>query len=247
MQKILKTIYQYTQKISKSCLPDYCLLCNLHSQKGLICDICHDAILTERTYCLHCGSGLTTTQLYCGECLQYPFYFDQLHAIANYQPPFPDLIKQLKYNNQLMYADLLGLLLAQSIKSRYSSLALQNIDYLIATPLHDKKHRQRGFNQAQLIAEALVKELPLTMASSTIIRNKQTIPQEGLTRHQRTKNLNNAFTLTDEAKAELKGKYIVLLDDVVTTGATINSLCQCLLAAQVTRIDVWCICRTEAH
>ena len=245
MQHFLKALYQYSQTVSEACLPSHCLLCNLPSKQSLICSFCYHSILTERSCCLHCGCGLTSSQAHCGECLRHPFNFHQLHAIANYQSPFPELIKQLKYNNQLLYADLLGLLLAESVKQRYPSAELEEIDYLIPIPLHNKKHRSRGFNQTQLIANTLIKQIPLTIAKQKITRNKLTKPQEGLTRVERTHNLKEAFSLSTQAKEDLQGKYIVLLDDVVTTGATINSLCQTLIAANVKRIDVWCICRTE--
>ena len=251
MKNILRFINDYSQTLIEACLPSHCLLCHLPSKQSLICQLCYDAILTERPCCLHCGCGLASTQKFCGECLKHPFDFQQLHAIASYQDPFPELIKQLKYNNQLLYADLLGLLLANSIKQRYNPQQLQEIDYLIAVPLNIQKHRKRGFNQAQLINDALIKQLP-TLSNATpsmheqpIIRHKPTSALEGLSRTQRLLNLNNAFSLSAEAKIALSGKYVVVIDDVVTTGATINSLCQSLLAANVKRIDVWCICRTE--
>ncbi|WP_259396742.1 ComF family protein [Psychromonas sp. SR45-3] len=251
MKNILHYVYQHSQTLLEACLPSHCLLCHLPSKQSLICQCCYDAILTERPCCLHCGCGLNSSQAYCGECLKHPFSFQQLHAIAGYQAPFPKLIKQLKYNGQILYADLLGLLLAHSIQSRYNQQQLQSIDYIIAVPLHIKKHRSRGFNQAQLIKDALIKHLPMltlcqqTLSGQLIIRNKSTTAQEGLSRKQRQYNLNNAFSLTTEAGVNFQGKNIVLIDDVVTTGATINSLCQCLLAANVKTIDVWCICRTE--
>jgi len=245
LKKYIHLIYQQTQKLFEACLPSLCLLCHLPSKNSLVCEYCHEAILTERSYCLRCGCGLSHTQPFCGECLQHHFEFTQLHAVASYQSPFPELIKQLKYNNHLLYADLLGQLLANSILQRYNQAQLQEIDYLIPVPLHKKKHRKRGFNQAQLISEALSKHLPVEITQTTLTRSKLTNAQEGLTRHQRTLNLKHAFSLTEERKVELKGKHIVLIDDVVTTGATINSLCQVLLAAKVKRIDVWCICRTE--
>lgn len=141
---------------------------------------------------------------------------------------------------------MLGLLLASSIKQRYDNQALQQIDYLIPVPLHITKLRKRGFNQTQLISNALLKHLSIpTLNDQFIVRNKETIAQEGLTRIQRSKNLSDAFSLTEAGIKTLQGKNVVLLDDVVTTGATINSLCQCLLEANVKKIDVWCICRTE--
>ncbi|MDA7746197.1 ComF family protein [Psychromonas sp.] len=245
--RFLRAVFQRSQTLLEACLPSHCLLCNLTSQQSLICQYCYDAILAERTYCLHCGCGLITTQNYCGECLQHQFEFQQLHALASYQAPFPQLIKKLKYQNQLLYADLLGLLLADSIKQRFNEQQLQKIDYIIPVPLHIKKLRTRGFNQTQLISEALSQHLSINIAQQMVIRNKFTQAQEGLSRSQRTKNLNNAFSLSEKGRVTLAGKHIVLIDDVVTTGATINSLCQCLLAANVKRVDVWCICRTELN
>lgn len=247
VQRFIKMLYQNSQTLLEACLPSHCLLCNLPSKQSLICSFCKEAILTERPCCLHCGSGLSYSQPFCGECVRHHFYFDQLHAMASYHPPFPTLIKQLKYNNQLLNGELLGLLLAESLKQRYTDSDFKDIDYILPVPLHTQKQRKRGFNQAQLIAEALIQHLPLTLSKQQVVRNKVTAPQEGLSRHQRNINLKNAFTLDIKAHRSLQGKYIVLIDDVVTTGATINSLCQCLLAAGVKRIDVWCICRTELH
>ena len=241
----INQIQKVYQKWQEGYLPSHCLLCQLPSQAKLICHFCHEAILTERHYCLHCGCGLSHSQAFCGECLQHTFNFTQLHAIASYQAPFPALIKQLKYNHKLLYADLLGLLLADSIKQRYKHHELADIDYLIPVPLHLKKHRARGFNQTQVISDALIKYLPLTIMNHALIRNKPTNAQEGLSRTQRAHNLKSAFALTSSAHSILNGKHVVLIDDVVTTGATINSCCDALFAANVKKIDVWCICRTE--
>ena len=209
MRYFLRNVYQQSQNLFEACLPSRCLLCHLSSHQSLICQFCYNAILTERPCCLHCGCGLTSSQDFCGECLRHPFYFQQLHAIASYQSPFPELIKQLKYNNQLLYADLLGLLLASSIKQRYTTQQLQEIDFLLPVPLHIAKHRKRGFNQAQLISDALIKHLPLpTMVDSPLIRNKFTHAQEGLNRKQRTFNLKQAFSLNEQVSISLKGKYI---------------------------------------
>lgn len=247
MQRFIQMLYQNSQTLIEACLPSHCLLCDLPSKQSLICQFCHDSILAERPCCLHCGCGLSTSQAFCGECIQHHFDFKQLHAIASYQPPFPALIKRLKYHHQLLYADLLGLLLADSLQQRYTKQDFEDIDYILPVPLHAKKQRKRGFNQAQLISDALIKQLAITPAKLNVLRNKLTSPQEGLSRHQRAFNLKGAFTLKQEDANSLQGKYIVLIDDVVTTGATINSLCKCLLDAGVKRIDVWCICRTELH
>lgn len=239
MLNIVKGINQ----LLESCLPSCCLLCHLPSKKSLICDYCLQDILTERSYCLHCGHELTETRPYCGSCLKHPFKFSHLHALGSYQPPFPQLIKQLKYNNQLLNADLLGQLLAQSVQQRYSKQELNSIDYFIPVPLHNKKLRKRGFNQSQLLLDAVLKKLDLVTPIMTLDRDKETNAQEGLSRSQRKRNLQGAFSL--KYPTQLRDKSVVVIDDVVTTGATINALCQCLIKAKVKRIVVWCICRTE--
>ncbi|WP_147232350.1 phosphoribosyltransferase family protein [Psychromonas sp. B3M02] len=245
MQYFLERLMQQSQALCTACLPSHCLLCGLHSANQLICQYCYQAILTERPCCLHCGYGLPQTQNVCGECLKHPFKFDQLVAVSGYQAPFPSLIKKLKYNHQLIYADLLGQLLATRVKQSYTNQQLQQFDYLIAVPLHKAKHRARGFNQAQLIAQVLLQYLPLNaQVVMPINRIKVTTAQEGLTRTQRNLNLKQAFSL-DSSQLNLQDKQIVLIDDVVTTGATVNSICECLLNAGVSKVDVWCISRTE--
>lgn len=215
------------------------------SQGSLICQHCEQDILTERQYCSHCGSPLTQSRSFCGDCLKHPFLFDQLHAVNHYQAPFPQLIKQLKYHNQLINAELLGQLLAHSLTHRYNKHFIEQADFFIPVPLHSKKLRHRGFNQAQLIAESVLKQLQLKRPIIHLKRNKITEAQEGLTRAQRKRNLSNAFIIPQQLIGKLAGKQVVIIDDVVTTGATVNALCKSLLKEQVKRIDVWCICRTE--
>jgi len=166
-----------------------------------------------------------------------------LHALAGYQPPYPMLIKQLKYGKKLIAGELLGQLLADSISAQFSSEELADFDYLIAVPLHYKKLRQRGFNQAQLIADIISRQLKIPLLANSIERCKETQAQEGLSVSKRRKNLRSAFTANKNIP--LQGKKIALLDDVVTTGATIESLCRCLLAEQVSSISIFCICRTD--
>ncbi len=114
---------------------------------------------------------------------------------------------------------------------------------MIAVPLHHKKLRQRGFNQAALIAEAVAKQLSIPVLKDAIQRHKETLPQENLSINKRKKNLHGAFHIHDNV--HLQNKHIAIIDDVVTTGATINSLCQSLLKAGVASITVFCISRTD--
>ncbi|WP_435236412.1 ComF family protein [Psychromonas sp. PT13] len=226
-------------------LPSQCLLCHLSSNQTLICQYCHDSLAVARPCCLHCGLALSKTQYYCGDCLKQKHQFTQLHAVANYHPPYPALIKKFKYSKQLIFGELLADLLVSSIQSNILSTQLSMIDYLIPVPLHNNKLYLRGFNQAQLIAEKLSKHLNIPILSNTVIRSKETIAQETLSLSKRKKNLRQAFEINDISKHRIRNQHIVIIDDVVTTGATVNSLSKTLLQAGAKQIDIWCICRTS--
>ena len=111
--------------------------------------------------------------------------------------------------------------------------------------MHPKKHRSRGFNQALLLAQVISKSLNIPLITKGIERQKQTVPQEGLSVKDRHNNLQNAFYFNKKELPDLQGKYVVLVDDVVTTGATANSFCQQLLNQKIEKVDIWCICRTS--
>ena len=244
MKSALQWILQNLRHFIELVLPAQCLLCRLPSNNKLICKHCQKVLIQDRPCCRHCGLSLPQSQAFCGDCLKQSHLFTQLHALADYQKPYPALIKKFKYAKQLINGELLALLLIKSIIRNISFQQLSQIDYLLPAPLHPQKHQQRGFNQAQLIAQKISKQLHTPVLLDTVKRQKQTLAQEGLSLQKRKANLKNAFIIHPEQKTKLSGSYIVIIDDVVTTGATVNSLCQALLQAGVKRIDVWCICRT---
>lgn len=227
-------------------LPAQCLLCHLPSNDKLICDHCQKELKQTRACCQHCGLSLPISQPFCGDCIKRSHQFTQLHALADYHPPFSILIKQLKYKKNLLAGELLGQIMIQSVRQRFSNNEIQQIDYLLPVPLHQKKQRQRGFNQAQIVSQYLSKQLTIPLLVDTIQRHKETAPQEGLSVQKREQNLHNAFAISAGQQHILKDSYIVIIDDVVTTGSTVNSLCQLLRQAGVKRIDIWCVCRTES-
>jgi len=220
------------------------LVCALASNNKLICQHCEKKILSERSYCLHCALPLDKNCDYCGDCLNKDYLFDQLHALGGYTKPLSTLIKQLKYQQQLVAGELLSFLLGKSIFSRYTATELAAFDYLLAVPLHPKKLQQRGFNQAQIICDSLHTQLHIPMLKHQVSRNKETTPQEGLSINKRKANLKDAFSYNEDSTEELIGKNIVIIDDVVTTGATINSLCAVLQERGVNSITIFCISRT---
>ena len=253
---MLQFINQQFSRLVEFILPAHCLLCGLQSfpitnnknyaiNNKLICTACLQATIKDRSSCQHCALPLAKSQAFCGDCLKHPHHFSQIHAIGDYQAPFPALIKKFKYSKNLLEGGLLAILLAESIRCNFSSAKIKKIDYLLPVPLHPDKLRQRGFNQAGLIAEHLSNVFNIPILNNTAIRNKKTQPQEGLSLKQRKANLDDAFMINDAHLAKIAGKHIVIIDDVVTTGATANSLCKVLLENGIKKTDIWCICRTS--
>lgn len=237
-------ITQQSQRLIELLFPAQCLVCALKSNNKLICHYCEKEILTKRFYCAHCALSLPQDADYCGDCLQKDYLFNHIHALGDYQKPLSTLIKQLKYQQRLVAGELLAYLLVQSLLLRYSKQQLSGFDYLLAVPLHPKKLQKRGFNQAQIIADRLYKQLQIPLLVGHIQRNKETIAQEGLSVAKRRKNLDQAFIINPNSAINLSGKSVVIIDDVVTTGSTINSLCKILMAQNVKLITVFCISRT---
>ncbi len=201
--------------------------------------------MKKRACCQRCGLALNHSSPFCGDCLKQAHRFTQLHALGDYRKPYSSLIKKLKYSRQLIYGDLLGELLTASLRLNLSAAQINAVDYLLPVPLHSQKHRQRGFNQAEIIAQVISKQLNIPLLTEKVERQVKTAPQEGLGVDKRRKNLNKAFAIQPSVQDKIAGSYIIIVDDVVTTGATVNSLSQTLLAAGVHRIDIWCICRTS--
>ncbi|MEI6896532.1 MAG: ComF family protein [Psychromonas sp.] len=244
---ILNFITQQCERFIEALLPAQCLVCALSSNNKLICLDCEKSILSNRNYCLHCALPLHKNADYCGDCLTKNYLFNHIHALGDYTKPLSTLIKQLKYQQQLITGELLAYLLLKSILLRYTKEQLLQFDLLLAVPLHPQKLRQRGFNQAQIICERLHKKLHIPLLEKQIVRIKKTIPQEGLSVTKRQDNLKGAFIYNETSAQILTGKNVIIIDDVVTTGATLNSLCRVLKEKGVNDIIIFCICRTSLY
>jgi ComF family protein len=212
-----------------------CLLCGQGSL-ALICPFCQDdlALLDWRKYHYNL---LNWPQAQRG---LKNFKGQQLLALADYQWPWSSLLTGLKFSSKLPHARILAQLFVQQLLNRPGPLP----DVIIPVPLHSSRYRQRKFNQSIEIAKHMATLIPIPMDTSLISRMKATTAQTQLSAAKRKDNLKNAFGLNHAPHY----KHVVLFDDVVTTGATINAMSS-LLASQcpALQIDVWCICLTLAH
>lgn len=215
----------------------YCLLCLAPTTSVYLCDGClTDLPWLGKRQCTVCALPLETEGSTCGGCLKHPPLFSQCKALFRYSSPIDRLISQFKYHSDLAVGELLGALLAKHLISPNTVVP----DCLLPMPLHHARLNERGFNQAALLAISISRQLSVSVAHHLCQRNRETAHQMGSTRKNRKKNLRGAFTCYED----VSGKSIAIIDDVVTTGATVNELAKTLLNAGARDVQVWCLART---
>ncbi len=217
-------------------LPHCCLICGDRSDQAMqICSCCQNELPKIGHHCYQCGLPLPSPQTICGACLHKPPPFDQTIAPFLYQPPFDHLIGQLKFQQKLHHAKLLAQLLIQEIPQFID----QRPQLMIPVPLHRKRQRQRGYNQALEILRPLAKTLDIPIAINHAHRHRETTEQSKLKARERRKNIRGAFTVDQFGIPD----HIALFDDVITTSSTVSELAMTFKHAGVSRVDVWAVTR----
>ncbi len=210
-----------------------CTLCGARVRGELICAGCAaDLPRLAEERCPQCALP-SPGGLLCGACLRHPPRFDRCEAVYRYGFPLDALIQHCKYGGGQELADLFADALAERLAGRPLP------DLMVPMPLHPERLRERGFNQALEIARRLGTrlDLPFTHACR---RLRNTPPQAGLDLKARKRNLRGAF----ECDTGLQGKRIALLDDVMTSGSSLNELAQAARRAGATEISAWVVART---
>jgi len=211
-----------------------CLLCGGWSGVGVCCKACNDDL--PRFPVDHCPiCALPTLEsAICGKCLKHLPSFDHTVAAFSYTFPIDQLVKALKFHQQLILVNLL----ADELTSRISERA----DLITALPLHPLRLRERGFNQSQLIAARISQKLGIPLLSDACQRVRDTPPQSSLPWKERGKNIHHAFAVSRDA--DIQNKHVAIVDDVMTTGASIGELALTLKKAGASKVSAWVIART---
>ena len=214
-----------------------CLLCGADSHAALCCGAC-DADL-PRLAGAHCPvcSLPTADGSVCGECLKQPPPFDHTVAAFRYAFPADKLIQALKFHERLILVDYLADALSQRIALR--------ADCIVALPLHPARLRERGFNQSLLLAQRIARRLDIPLLANVCERVRNTPPQSSLPWKERDKNMRQAFVC--KPGADVRGKHVAIVDDVMTTGASIGELARALKVAGASEVSAWVVARTLPH
>ena len=222
-------------KIMQPLMRQDCVLCNATSGRHMLCPACYAGLPRSANACPQCAAA--SNGEICGACLAHPPAYDRAHAALDYRFPVDKLIQTLKYGHQLALAHLLGELSAVALRR------LPRPDRILPMPLHPARMRERGFNQAHEIAKVIAKKLALTLDPTLATRIVNTPPQATLALGARLKNVKGAFA----CRHDVKNLHIALVDDVMTSGATLNELAKTLKQAGAREISVWVVARAVAH
>jgi len=208
-----------------------CLLCGAESGPELLCPACIGELPALPESCPQCALPSPAAAV-CGSCINRSPHFDATFALWRYEFPCDGLVQALKYRAQLALAGFF----ARSLASR----PLPEVDVVLPMPLHAKRLAERGFNQALEIARGLARYRGTPIEPRGVLRVKNTPPQTELPYEDRAKNVRGAFL----CELDLSGASVAVLDDVMTTGATLNELARVLKRAGARRVENFVIART---
>lgn len=214
----------------------YCLLCSSYDGGHLgLCNACkHDLPWHTSAHCPQCG--LSSDGSICGSCLNSPPHFEITRSLFTYDFPLDSLLQHYKYKDMLHLAHTFARLFHQQKLSNLTN----KIDLLIPMPMHQQRLQERGFNQALEIARVISKDTGIKLDFSSCQRTKLTPPQASLPLKERIKNIRGVFSCMQG----LQGLNIALVDDVMTTGASLNELAKTLKQAGAAHVECWVIART---
>lgn len=226
------------------CFPPRCIACGkLTETANGFCTECFSAIqFIDAPLCLSCGFPFgfdLGVESLCGQCLHEAPPYDAARAVFQYDDATREMVARFKYQDRTQRAPIYGRMLARAGRD----LIMQS-QVIIPVPLHMKRLLQRKYNQSALLSFALSDHCALPVLPDGLLRVRYTTPQAGLTRPQRLDNVRGAFRVNHRYAQYLKSKSVLLIDDVITTGATIHACTKALKAAGAMKVHVLTLAKT---
>ncbi|MBU8977253.1 ComF family protein [Lysobacter sp. MMG2] len=216
-------------------LPPSCLICRERATNGIqLCEPCAQSLPENAASCGRCGLPLPVEHTLCGDCLRRPPPQAATRAVFLYRPPLDRLLPRAKFHADLASLRLLAALMASRVGTADRPQAL------VPVPLHRGRLRRRGFDQALELARPLSRHLSLPLRDDLLRRGRATSAQTRLDAAARRRNVRGAFEVRHGVALPA---HVALVDDVMTTGATVRAAATALLRAGVARVDVWVCAR----
>lgn len=222
------------EKVTGILYPRNCPICDriVKEQGELICSGCekHVRVLRE-PLCKKCGKPLANEeQEYCYDCEKTQHLFERGAALLPYEGKVKESVYRMKFHNKREYLDYYGEKMAAELEHNVKQW---NANLLVPVPMHWRKRRERGFNQAELLAKKIAEGLQLPVRNDLIVRRHYTRPQKELLLRERKENLRGAFAVS---KNDVEDQAIILIDDIYTTGTTIDEI-----AGELKRAGARCV------
>ncbi len=240
MRRIAASLWQRARHLNP--IVTCCALCGDRALARLaICQGCLDDLPINHNPCPRCAlpQRHDTKISACGHCLRKPPKYDQMLAPYSYEAPCDHIIGQLKFNQSLHMAPLMGRLLVAYLRQQQ----IPRPDLIVPTPLHSARLRERGFNHAHTLAKVVAQALQCPVHARAIMRTRSTAVQSSLSARLRQRNVRGAFCVTDS----VAGKHLALIDDVVTTSATASELARVLKLQGASSVTVWAFARAATR
>jgi ComF family protein len=227
-----RQILNHCAQFGHAALPQHCLLCYAAAKTQPVCAECYAKLpWLPDAHCPQCAMPTFSGDL-CGACLSHPPRFDAVTAAFAYEWPLAPLIHHYKYAGNLA--------LARMFACAFVTRIAGAVDLIIPMPLAPMRLRERGFNQALEIARVVSRTTGIALAPAACRRVRDSAPQATLPWKDRAKNIRGAFV----CDTDLRGKRVAVIDDVLTTGATLNELARNLRKAGAIEIQGWVMART---
>ena len=224
---------------ARRAFPDSCRLCGMLGM-DTVCALCQDSLLQPVHRCRQCALPLATDAGRCGACLRDTPPYARTLTLGDYAAPQAGLVTALKYRAELPVARWLAQQLAGAVRRELAPAERPAL--LLPVPLSRSRLQARGFNQAWEITRHLAAALDCAANPVALQRSRDTTPQPGLSLHARRANLRNAFTLP--APEAIRGEHIGLVDDVMTSGATLHAAARLLMRHGAARVTLLVALRT---
>lgn len=220
--------------------PRRCPVCDgIVMPKGrLICPDCVRVLsFVKDPVCKKCGKELFSSDMeYCFDCVKHKRTFEYGRALINYDEQAKTSMVKIKYKNKREYLDFYG----DAISLRYEKMIRRmESGGLVPVPVHPSRKKERGFNQAEILAQKIGAKLNIPVFPDMLVRNKKTIPQKALNPTERLKNLEEAFM---PGKIVPGVKNVILIDDIYTTGSTVEACTRVLKKSGINKVYILTIC-----
>lgn len=221
-------------------LPSACAVCQ-RWPTAPVCDACSDRFATSRARCGRCAIELPGGNVSCGACLREPPPLDACLAALDYAYPWDQLLTRFKFGGEIGLA---GLFADLMLRDHAIAAHLRQAELLLPMPLAPRRLAERGFNQALELARRLAPRTRID--AGLLLRVRDTAPQSGLARAERLLNVRGAFAADPLRAARLRQRSVVLVDDVMTSGASLHSAARALREAGASSITAIVLARTPA-